>query len=120
MRPISSFLLDQEVSLTLNAWGTDLDGGRIVASTMTEHCVPAAVLQGKGQARVQVDPETGDRRVTEFTPITVQFDCNVCLNIHDLILWTDAADVDHVYLVVAYGPVAAQPGAWVATCEERA
>jgi hypothetical protein len=120
MRPISSFLCDQEVILALNTWGTDLDGSRIVASTQVVDQVPAAVLPGKGQRRVDIEPESGNRRVTEFTPITIQFDSDACLHIDDTIAWTDAADQAHVYLVVAYGPVAGQSGAWVATCEERA
>ena len=120
MRPISSFLLDQEVTLTLNTWGTDVDGSRVVASTVIKPEIPAAVLPGKPQRQYHIEPETGIRRMTEWTPVTVQFDGNVGLHLEDLIDWTDESDVDHTYLVHGYSPLAGQPGAWVATCEERA
>ena len=120
MLEASSILLDDFVDVTLNTWGTDADGSRIVVSTRTYRDVPATVLVGKPSSRtIGTEPETGLFRTTEFTPVTVQFDERLPFNVHDLIAWYDPAGTLHTYLVIGYGPLAGVAGAWVATCEER-
>jgi hypothetical protein len=119
MRPVSDFLIDQEATLTLSAWDTDADGGRMLASTIVRRWVPCAYLPGKGQRFVVDDPSTGLRRVTQVIPIGFGFTEDYGIHIDDLVTWTDESDVTHVYQVTSYGQPAGQSGWWVATCEER-
>jgi hypothetical protein len=123
MMPVSDFLLDQTVDLTRTVWTTaspaDPDGGRMPSSQTVVRDVPAAVLPGSPRYLTTDDPATGLRRVTIVWPVSVLFGSDVGLHADDLVAWTDAADVGHTYQVKGYGPVAGQPGLWVATCEER-
>jgi hypothetical protein len=122
--PVSDYLIDQQVTLTLQTWTTsnlyDPDGGRMVQSETVRPEVPAAVLPGRPIREVTIDPETGLRRVTVVQPATVEFTSDVGLHVDDLVTWTDEADETHIYQVCAYGSVAGQPGFWVATCQKRA
>lgn len=116
MYPISTYLLDECVTLTLVTWTTDADGGRLPATTTVRTDVPAAVLPGKSVRLVSYEPDTGLRRVTVIWPVSVEFGSDVGLNVDDTIGWTDEADKLHTYQVEGYGP---QPnGLWVATCRE--
>ena len=119
MRPVSSRLIDDSVSLTLNAWGTDADGSRVIAGTTIRYDVPAAVLAGRGRTEVEHSPESGLSRVTHITPYVVGFEEDVGLSVHDLVAWTDDGDATHTLLVIDYGQPAGRPGFFAAQCEER-
>lgn len=117
MYPLSSFLIDQTVTLTLTVWTTDADGGRIPLSQTTRPGIPAAVLPGKPVRLVSYEPDSGLRRVTTIWPASVEFPDDAALNVDDTIAWTDDAGTVHTYQVEGYGSTAGQPP-WVATCKE--
>jgi hypothetical protein len=114
------FLIDDTVKLTLNTWGRDADGSRIVASTVAVPDVPCVVLPGPPRVERKTDPDTGLDRVTRATPYTVEFPLDVGLNVEDLITWVDPADRTHTLIVAGYNPPAGRGGFWVAACEEHA
>jgi hypothetical protein len=72
-----------------NTWGNDVDGGRMLSSTITRSGFECAVQAGEPTTRVETALETGLRRVTFFTPFLVIYPENPKLNVHDVILWTD-------------------------------
>jgi hypothetical protein len=119
MIPVSSFLIDQECTLTLQTWGTDADGGAAVVSSIVRIAVPCVYLPGKGRREITTEPATGLRRVTQWVPVSFGFPEDVGLNIDDLITWIDDSDNTHTYQVKSYGPYVAGQGGWnVATVEE--
>jgi hypothetical protein len=119
MRPVTDRMVDQECTLTLQTWGSDLDGGRMPVGATIRRNVPCVYLPGKGKREVEDRPEMGLRRVTQVIPTSFGFTENVGLNIDDLVAWTDEGGMTHNYQVKSYGPyVAGQTGWHVATVEE--
>jgi hypothetical protein len=90
MRSPSARCFPHEVTLTLNTWGADPDGGRIVVSTQTVQQVDCSVQQGRPDEEVTTDPQSGSRRVTQFIPTIVIFPENPRLNSDDIITWDDS------------------------------
>jgi hypothetical protein len=90
MRSPSPRCWPHEVTLTLNTWGTDADGGRQVVSTQTVRQVDCSVQQGKPVREVTTDPADGSRRITQYIPTIMIFPENPRLKVDDIATWIDS------------------------------
>jgi hypothetical protein len=111
------------VTLTLNTWGTDADGGRRVISTQTVQQVDCMVQPDRPEKLVSIDPETGLRRITEAVKASIIFPENPCTNVDDTITWVDSdggSDAEtHIYQVKSRRDPAGLRSIWEVICEER-
>lgn len=102
MRSPSSRCLNHTVTLTVNTWGYDVDGGRTITSTSTTTGVACSFSPGETD---RVADEYG--RVSEINPALFIFGTNPGLSVDDSI--TYGSDV---YAVVGVQDNAGRAAAW--------
>jgi hypothetical protein len=123
MRQPSSRCFPHTVIITHNTWGTDPDGGRIVTATDVITDVVAFVQQDEPQELIEVNEETGDRRVTQIVPTKILFAENPQLSLHDLVTWVDfdtgLDPTTHLIRIFGSRNVIGLASVWQAIGEER-
>lgn len=119
MRAPTARCVPHIVNITHNAWTTDQDGGRKVASTVIQNQVPCFVQPGQARTVMETSDEGGLRRVTEIVPGKVYFVSDVGLKTNDLIAWLDTTNIIHNYIVLGYQQPCSSGSLWVADVEER-
>lgn len=123
MRSPSPRCWPHEVTLTLNIWGTDPDGGRMITGTQTVRQVDCSVQQGEPQREVTTDPSDGSRRITQFIPGIIIFPENPRLKVDDLVAWLDSDDgasgETHVFQVQGKRDAAGMRSVWEVHVIER-
>lgn len=101
-----------------NKFGTDQDGGRLVASSATTSGLRCFVQPGKAQTLVETD-DKGNNSVVQLVMASIYFVDDAQLKVHDLLEWVDSSGTTHNYLVVGYWPPCGTSVCWHASCEER-
>jgi hypothetical protein len=123
MRSPSARCWPHEVTLTLNTWGTDADGGRIVVSTQTVRQVDCSVQPGRPVREVTTDKDDGSRRITQFIPTILIFPENPRLKVDDLVTWLDSdggPDAEtHIFQVQGKRDASGLRSVWEVHCIER-
>ena len=93
----SANVLEHVVTLTLNTWGQDNDGFRVLAGSSTVANVPCMVDPGEPVREVQ--SRDGQERVTTLVPHDVVFLKDYGLKIDDELDWNDGVVTHHMIVV---------------------
>jgi hypothetical protein len=116
-------MFPHDVKITYNTWGSDVDGGRIVASTTTKPSVPCFVQpSAPPQSRMRSAADVGDRRITHVLYWTCRFRQNPNLNVDDIVTWIDKDNgnsTTHNIVVTGWLPETGLHCIWVVVGEER-
>lgn len=88
-------IFPHSVSITRNTWGQDLDGGRMIASSVTFSGWAAFVQQEPGRHELDDSPEIGLRRSSQVKPFLIDFRENPHLKVDDTVTWIDDTGDDN-------------------------